>query len=481
MSAERELVREILEQKKEQIREQIQIRKARESFEDYCRFVGGVEPARHHQIMCKAFQPIADGESKLIMLNAPPGSAKSTYASHLFPAYYVGKTGKLVISGCHTYGLSESFGKKVRNYVSSENHLKVFPASTIRRDTRASSDWATNNGGEYYGVGVGGGVAGKRADLLIVEDPYPNKRMAKSPAYQKTVREWFTADVMPRLRPGASVIVIFTRWDIADLARDIYEIEEATGVPWEKIKFEAICEHENEDPLGRKVGEPLWPEWQSLKDLIFIKNTTPPDEWQSLYQQRPTSTINLEGSEIEFRFYDPLNLPKFRRKFQSWDTASAETGNYSAGITFGIHGMEYYVLDCLYEKLAFPDLVNAFYSYHRKHRPDLVYVEKKGSGISLIQTVMGKVNVKGIDPRKYGSKMDRFEFTTPIIQGGRVLLPKSAPWLGEFLDQIIKFMDGMAKYDDIPDAFSQGLREEEPLIGNYARRRRRMVPLEGAT
>ena len=478
---ERTLLQEVLEQKKEQIKEAIQIKLARESFEDYCRYVGGVEPARHHQIMCQTFQPIADGSKELIMLNSPPGSAKSTYASHLFPAYYMGKTGKLVISGCHTYSLAEAFGKKVRGIVASEKHQKVFPDSSIKQDTRAASNWALNNGAEYFGVGVGGAVAGKRGDLLIVEDPYPNKKMARSPAYQKTVREWFTADVFPRLRPGSSTIVIFTRWDIGDLARDIEEIEEKTGVPWKKIKFKAICEKPEEDPLGRKEGEPLWPEWQSLEDLEFIKNTTPPDEWESLYQQNPTSAINLQGVELEFGFYDPREMPQFQRIFQSWDTASSETGNYSAGLTIGMAGGKYYILDCIYRKMAFPDLVQVFSGYYAARHAQLAYVEKKGSGISLIQTVKDRgFNVIGVDPKKYGDKFTRFEYITPIIQSGRVLLPKSAPWLNEFLDQVVKFMKGEAKYDDIPDALSQGIREEEQNMHKSARRRRRMVPLTGA-
>lgn len=481
MSEEKTILREILEQKKAQIREEIQIKKSRESFEEYCRYVGGVEPAHHHRIMCTAFQPIADGGRKLIMLNAPPGSAKSTYASHLFPAYYMGKTGNLVISGCHTYSLSEAFGKKVRNIVAGERHQKVFPGK-IKSDTRAASNWAIDNGAEYFGVGVGGAVAGKRGDLLIVEDPYPNKKMARSPAYQKTVREWFTADVFPRLRPGSSTIVIFTRWDIADLARDIEEIEERTGVPWEKIKFQAICEDPEEDPLGRREGEALWPSWQSYEDLMFIKNTTPPDEWESLYQQKPTSAINLEGMDLQFDFYEPNEIPSFRRIFQSWDTASTETGNYSAGLTIGIAGMRYYVLDCIYKKMAFPELVQAFSAFYGRHYAQLAYVEKKGSGISLIQTVKDKgFNVVGVDPKKYGNKFERFEYITPIIQSKRIVLPKSAPWLPEFLDQVIKFMKGEAKYDDIPDALSQGIREEEQLIHKATRRRRRMVPLTGAT
>lgn len=458
------------------------MKKARESFEDYCRYVGGVEPARHHRIMCQAFQPIADGGSKLIMLNAPPGSAKSTYASHLFPAYYMGKTGKLVISGCHTYSLSEAFGKKVRALVKSERHQRVFPGGTIKTDTRAASNWALDNGAEYYGIGVGGAVAGKRGDLLIVEDPYPNKKMARSPAYQRTVREWFTADVFPRLRPGSSTIVIFTRWDVADLARDIEEIEANTGVEWEKIKFQMICEDPEEDPLGRKEGEVLWPEWQNEEAVMFIKNSTPPDEWESLYQQRPTSAINLSGMDLQFGTYDLGNMPQFRRIFQSWDTASTETGNYSAGLTIGVSGMKYYVLDCFYKKMAFPDLVSAFSMFYGKHNPQLAYVENKGSGISLIQTTVDRgFNVVKVDPRKYGNKFERFEYLTPIIQSGRILLPKSAPWLPEFLDQVMKFMKGEAKYDDIPDALSQGIREEEQLMQKVSKRRRRMVPLTGAT
>lgn len=476
-------IADLLEAKKSQIRDILAQKKAKESFEEYCRFVGGVEPARHHRIMCAAFEPIVKGETRFIMVNAPPGSAKSTYASHLFPAYYASVTGNLVISGCHTYGLAESFGKKVRNYVSSERHQKVFPEARIRKDTRAASNWALENGAEYFGIGVGGGVAGKRADLLIVEDPYPNKKMARSPAYQKEVREWFTSDLLTRLRPGGSVILIFTRWDIRDLSKDVDELEKNTGVPWERIKFEAIREDEKlEDPLGREIGEALWPEWQDREALLFLKNSMPADEWDALFQQRPHNSIDADDLDIRFDQYDNRVVQRYELIFQSWDTGSSSDGHPSACVTFGYRRGVYDILDVFNERVLYPDLRRHFIRLSQTWNSRLHYVENASSGRSLIQEFDKTYSIIPVNPKKYGSKFERMEFSFPVIESGRVRLPEQAPWKSQFLEQFFGVLDGTAPADDIIDAFSQGIiKAEEGLAGKLRRRRRRMVPLQGAS
>lgn len=471
-----------LEAKKEQIRSAILQKKAAGKFEDYCRYVGGVEPARHHRVMCDAFQPIVEGEQRFILINAPPGSAKSTYASHLFPAYYASKTGKLVLSGCHTYPLAEAFGKKVRTYVSSEKNLKVFPDAPIRKDTRAASNWALENGAEYFGCGVGGGSAGKRADLLIVEDPYPNKKAAKSPAYRKEVADWFKIDLFPRLRPGGSVIVIFTRWDIRDLANDIDDIEEKTGVPWIRIKFEAIREDMSlEDPLGRQPGEALWPEWQSVDDLMLLKNTSLEEDWFSLYQQKPPNKIDLEDTDLSFESYDPRIKRKYQLIFQSWDAASSSDGNPSACVTFGYRDGIYDILDVYDEKLLYPGLKRSFVDLQAKWDSKLAFVENASNGRSLIQDYKHKFNIVEVNPKKYGNKVERQEYTFPVIESGRVRLPEGdIPWVRKFLQQFFDMIEGKEKEDDIVDAFSQGIIKAEESLITKRGRRRRMVPLQGA-
>jgi predicted phage terminase large subunit-like protein len=171
-------------------------------------FIGG----RHHSRMARAFERVARGECKRLIINMPPRHTKSEFASYLLPAWFLGKfPNKKVIQTSHTAELAVGFGRKVRNLVDQDVYKKIFPGVALQADSKAAGRWATNGGGEYFAIGVGGAVTGKGADLLIIDDPHSEQEAAlaeiNTEIYDKTY-EWYTSGPRQRLQPGGSIVIV---------------------------------------------------------------------------------------------------------------------------------------------------------------------------------------------------------------------------------------------------------------------------------
>lgn len=183
---------------------------------DFASFVKEMWPGfidgRHHKVMGKKFQEIADGKLKRLIINMPPRHTKSEFASFLLPAWFLGKfPGKKIIQTSNTAELAVGFGRKVRNLVDSEQYAKTFPNVHLRSDSKAAGRWATNAGGEYFAIGVGGTVTGKGADLLIIDDPHSEQEAALAATSTEIfdkVYEWYTSGPRQRLQPGGAIIVV---------------------------------------------------------------------------------------------------------------------------------------------------------------------------------------------------------------------------------------------------------------------------------
>ena len=198
-----EVKRKVAEQLK-RIEEQRKIESAQTSFMG---FVGHMWPAfiegRHHKIMAEAFEKIARGELKRLIINMPPRHTKSEFASYLLPAWFLGQyPGKKVIQTAHTAELSVGFGRKVRNLVDSDDFKEVFPSLQLRADSKAAGRWSTNDGGEYFAIGVGGAVTGKGADLLIIDDPHSEQEgQSGDPSVFDRTYVFYTSGPRQRLQP----------------------------------------------------------------------------------------------------------------------------------------------------------------------------------------------------------------------------------------------------------------------------------------
>lgn len=236
----------------------------------------------HHKRMAEAFERVASGQLKRLIINMPPRHTKSEFASYLLPAWFLGRfPHKKVIQTSHTAELAVGFGRKVRNLVDSEVYKEIFPSLSLQADSKAAGRWNTSKGGDYFAIGVGGAVTGKGADILIIDDPHSEQEAAMAainPEVYDKVYEWYTSGPRQRLQPGGSIVIVMTRWAQRDLTGQVLKsAAQRGGEEWEVIEFPAIL----------PSGNPLWPQFWSIEELSALQEELPNAKWQAQYQQNP--------------------------------------------------------------------------------------------------------------------------------------------------------------------------------------------------
>lgn len=307
-------------------------RKMTGSFEAWCRHTLapiGQAPARHHQLIASALQDVAEGRCDRLMLLLPPGSAKSTYASDLYPPWFLARKPRMnVIAASHTAGLAEQFGRRARERLAEHGSL----LGTQLADTgTAAGNWRTANGGTYYAVGVGGSVTGRRADCLLIDDPIASREDAESQRIRDKTWDWLRADAMTRLKPGGKIVLVQTRWHPDDPAGRLLDQEPDR---WRVLRLPAIAE-DADDLLGRKPGVALWPEWEDEAALAEKRASVGEREWASLFQQRP----RVQGGGLfKVAMIGALDaLPAGGRFVRAWDLAATRaTGTRDPDWTVGL-------------------------------------------------------------------------------------------------------------------------------------------------
>src|SRR4051812_1390593 len=221
--------------------------RVRRSLTDWARLCG-FEPARHHELLIRELELVAKGETRKLAFFLPPGSAKSTYGSVIFPPWFMQTVQGNVLAASHTTELAEKWGRRVRNLVN--EHSSTLGVS-VAPDNQAAGRWALTSGAEYYAAGVGTGIAGFRAKLGLIDDPIRSRQDADSELIRDRIWDWYINDFRTRLVPGAAEILIQTRWHEDDLAGRALQHGD-----WKVISLPAIAE--GDDLLGRKPGEALW-------------------------------------------------------------------------------------------------------------------------------------------------------------------------------------------------------------------------------
>ena len=427
---------------------------------DFLAFVKEVWPAfiegNHHRVMADAFNRIASGELKRLIINMPPRHTKSEFASHFFPAWYLGKfPDRKVIQTAHTAELAVGFGRKVRNLVGSGEYSKIFPGVALSVDSKAAGRWNTNKEGDYFAIGVGGAVTGQGADILIVDDPHSEQEAAMNDpdVYNKTY-EWYTSGPRQRLQPGGAICLVMTRWSTKDLTGSILKasIERGGADEWEIIELPAIL----------PSGKPLWPGFWPLDQLESLRAELPVPKWSAQYQQDPTSE---EGAIIKrewWKEWKEKKPPSCEFVIQSWDTAflAKETADYSACTTWGVFYTEdgeakIVLLDALQERLEFPDLKVRAYEMYKEYDPDAFIVEAKAAGSPLIFELRRiGIPVAEYTPGRGKDKVARVNAVSDLFFSGHVYAPKTR-WAEEVIEQFAAFPYG--DHDDLVDSSTQAL------------------------
>ena len=435
--------------------------KARDSF---IGFVKHAWPAfiegRHHKIMADAFDRVARGDLKRLIVNMPPRHTKSEFASYLLPAWFLGNfPDKKIIQTAHTAELSVGFGRKVRNLVDSDDFKKIFSQVSLRSDSKAAGRWSTNKGGEYFAIGVGGAVTGKGADLLIIDDPHSEQEgQSADPSVFDKVYEWYTSGPRQRLQPGGAIIVVMTRWHKRDLTGQIIKSSaQRTGSDeWEVIEFPALM----------PSGKPLWPEFWPQDELDALKNELPAPKWNAQYQQNPTSEEGALVKREWWREWEEDDPPYCEFIIQSWDTAFLKTqrSDYSACTTWGVfykpddNGMQQanlILMDSHKERLEFPELKKKAYEMWADWQPDAFVVEAKAAGVPLIFELrqMG-IPVAEYTPSRGNDKIARVNAVADLFASGMVWAPKRR-FAEEVIEEFAAFPAG--EHDDLVDSSTQAL------------------------
>jgi predicted phage terminase large subunit-like protein len=412
----------------------------------------------HHKIMADAFERVANGQLKRLIINMPPRHTKSEFASFLLPAWFLGKfPHKKIIQTAHTAELATGFGRKVRNLVSSEPYQKVFQTK-LSSDSKAAGRWNTHMGGDYFAIGVGGAVTGKGADLLIIDDPHSEQEAKQAnPAVFDGVYEWFTSGPRQRLQPGGAIIIVMTRWSKRDLTGQILKNSAKDGVDqWEVIDFPAIMPN----------GNPLWPGFWSKQALEALRSELPVSKWEAQYQQNPTSEEGAIIKRENWQIWEKDSPPDCEYIIQSWDTAFEKNNraDYSACTTWGVfqhpnkHGdlkPNIILLDAFKARMEFPELKHKALEMWREWEPDTLIVEKRAAGAPLIYEMrkMG-IPMSEYTPGKGNDKISRVNAISDLFASGIVWCPETR-WAEEVMDELASFPNG--DHDDLVDSSSQAL------------------------
>ena len=444
--------------------EALQELKRKEGARDkFLNFVNEVWPTfisgRHHARMAEAFERVARGECKRLIINMPPRHTKSEFASYLLPAWFLGKfPHKKVIQASHTAELAVGFGRKVRNLVDSDVYHSIFPDLALQSDSKAAGRWNTSKGGDYFAIGVGGAVTGKGADVLIIDDPHSEQEAALAqinPDIYDKVYEWYTSGPRQRLQPGGSIVIVMTRWSLRDLTGQVIKSAAARGGDdWEVIEFPAIL----------PSGNPLWPEFWSMDELSKLRQELPNSKWMAQYQQQPTSEQSAIVKREWWKIWEKEDPPPCDYILQTWDTAFEKNtrADYSACTTWGIWYNpddndlpNIILLNSFKERMEWVELKKTAFQHYKDWEPDSILIEKKATGAPLIYEfrAMG-IPAQEFTPGKGQDKISRLNAVSDLIASGKVWVPQTR-WAEELVDEIASFPSG--EHDDLVDATTLAL------------------------
>jgi len=432
--------------------------KARNHFIDFVRYVWpSAILGEHHKRMASAFDRIAKGTLKRLIVNMPPRHTKSEFASYLLPSYLMGRNPALqALEATHTAELAVKFGRKVRDLMDSDRYKELFPEVLLKQDSKAAGRWDTNKGGSYFAVGVGGAVTGRGADILIIDDPH-SEQDAMSDLALDNAWDWYQGGPRTRLQPGGAIVLVMTRWGTKDLTARLLKAQANRSADrWEVIEFPAIL----------PSGNPLWPEFWKLEELEAVKASLSAQKWNAMYQQQPT---NDEGAILKrewWRVWPHDDPPVVNYIIQSYDTAYSkkETADFSAITTWGVFypdqdsGPNIILLDVKRGRWDFPELKRIAKDEYKQWNPDNVLIEAKATGVTLQQELRrAGIPVTMYNPggRRAGTdKVSRANSVAPILESGMVWAPETL-WAEELIEECASFPNG--DYDDMVDSTTQAL------------------------
>lgn len=421
------------------------------------------EAAKHHDLIASKLQEVEEkvrqGKGARLMIFTPPRHTKSELASRRFPAWTLGRNPSWqIITATYAMDFAADFGRDVRHIVKSNEYRHLFPEVELSQDVKAAARWNTNQGGVYVAAGVGGPLTGRGAHIALIDDPFKDWMSAFSEATREHIWKWYLTVLRTRLMPGGAIVLIMTRWHDDDIAGRLIAQQEKGGDQWDIIELPALIETEQEekkDPLGRKIGDPLWPEWFSEEELLKTKAVMPTYEWSALYQQKP---VPDEGDYFQyswFRWYD--KLPEHLNFYICYDggTQNNEGDPTEIGV-FGVDPKDnIYIVDWWGGQKTTDIWIDQLIDFADKYKPFVVV----GEG-GIMRRSVEPFLAKRKEQRKVyfreeylpsiGDKPLRARQFQALCSMGKVYLPDKAPWVPDLISQLLRFPSGV--YDDKVDA-----------------------------
>ena len=276
----------------------------------------GQRPQQHHALLLKRLSEVSAGAIDRLMVLMPPGSGKSTYGSVLFPAWFLAVHPKAdLIAASHTDALATHFGRQVRNCVIEHGETLGYG---LARDERAAGRFRTDRGGRYFSAGVRGPITGRRADLVLIDDPVKSHAEADSALARESLWEWYRSELTTRLKPGGRIVLIMTRWHQDDLGGRL--LREDDG--WVLLRLPALAEPG--DPLARSIGSPLWPEIADADSLRRTRTAVGTRNWHAMYQQAPRAS---EGALFVVDRIATVDAVPAGVSVRAWDLAATAAGD----------------------------------------------------------------------------------------------------------------------------------------------------------
>lgn len=423
---------------------------------------------KHCELLADELEKVARGETKRLMVFMPPRHGKSEEISRLFPAYYLSCfPSHWVAIASYSFELARTFSRAARAaYAEVTNDLS--------NDSTAVEMWETKSGGGLWAVGRGGSATGRGAHLFIVDDPLKDQAEAESEVVREGLHDWYKSVVNTRLEPNGACVIVHTRWNEADLAGELLDIEATSEQPeyWRVVNLPAIAERPEERTIfpntvtvvddWRQPGEPLCPDRYSVERLRAIRATSGERVWNALYQQKPVEAGGQVFKREWWRYYGLPQAPRpkqFSRVVQSWDCTFKDTDgtDFVCGQVWGQVGARFYLLDEVRERLSFSGTCAAIKALRGKWpEAHAIYVEDKANGPAVIDALLRQVpGIVAVEPE--GGKIARAYAQQPLVEAHQVFLPDPsiAPWVEDFLRECASFPNG--RHDDRVDAFTQAM------------------------
>ena len=424
-------------------------------------------PARHHCLLIEKLEDVALGKADRLMIQMPPGSAKSTYGSVLFPAYFLSRHPTAqIIAAAHTASLAGYFGRSVRGTITGRSDLL---GVRISKDSRASGQFSLESGGEYFAAGVRGPITGRRADLILIDDPVKGWAEAESLAHRDALYDWYRAELTSRLKPNGRIVLIMTRWHEDDLAGRLMQADDR----WVSLKLPSLALAD--DALGRRPGEALWPDHQDEAAVTRRRKEVGERAFAAMYQQtpRPPDSALFNTGMVKILAEAPLLV----RRVRAWDLAATAAGNgrrpdYTVGLKLGVTASGQFVVLDVVRLQASPAAVEEKILHIAKADGcgTMIALPQDPGQAGVAQVAMLSAKLAGfhvVASPETGAKVMRAMPAATQMDAGNFALV-AAPWNENFLSELSAFPDS-AK-DDQVDALSRAVNTLATTVGAAARR-----------